>query len=103
MFVAAIFCQEAGRSTRAADRADSAPSATPASAAAGSAGRDGWWSQVSKSAASGLPETRSAYRTKSPTFALPYACSAYQPFSSSKKVASPTSLRSAWSASAPRS
>jgi F-type H+-transporting ATPase subunit b len=71
--------------------------------AAGALGLDGWNSQVSKSAASDVPDTCSAYFWKSPTDAFPYACSFGHPFRMAKKASSPTSLRSAWTASAPRS
>jgi hypothetical protein len=62
VFVAAIFLQEAG-----------CPAARTVRAAlgAGALGRDGWYSQVSKNPASGVPDTRSAYVTKSLTFAFP--------------------------------
>lgn len=82
--------------------------ATPAEAktprpAVAASGLTGWYSHVSNNAPNDSPDTSSAYATKSPTAAFPCVYLAGHPFRISKNGSSPISLRSACSASAPRS
>ena len=65
LIVAAIFFHDFGWAGAAVGPATDAARATAAD------GFDGWNSQVSNSAASGCPDTSSAYRRKSATDALP--------------------------------